>query len=213
MFTSLDPLHSYDPIEIIKQIFKLFLGGSNGASDWASRVHLAWVAFFKALPFYLINFFAKFIVFSFFFSLAMLILLIIYIRRYKEIREKMMVRILPHGGVDAESFGGSVIGNPKWEAVLKDIASSDPNKWKLAIIEADIILNDLLNKLPLPGEGIGEKLKAVERSDFDHLDQAWEAHKIRNAIAHGGSDFLLTQREAQRVIGLYKEVFNEFEMI
>ncbi len=125
----------------------------------------------------------------------------------------MMDKILPPGGEKSESFDQVMMKNIKWEAVLKDIESSDPNKWKLAIIEADIILLDLLKSMALPGDGIGEKLKAVEKSDFDHLDQAWEAHKIRNAIAHGGSDFLLTQREAQRVIGLYKEVFNEFEII
>jgi hypothetical protein len=53
----------------------------------------------------------------------------------------------------------------------------------------------------------------VAKGDFKTLDAAWEAHKIRNAIAHEGSDFVLSQRESKRVIGLYEMVFNEFNYV
>jgi hypothetical protein len=56
-------------------------------------------------------------------------------------------------------------------------------------------------------------MKSIEKSDFNSIDMAWEAHKIRNSIAHEGSDFLLNQREAKRVIGLYEIVFREFRYI
>ncbi|MEI6843499.1 MAG: hypothetical protein WCK48_03285 [bacterium] len=103
--------------------------------------------------------------------------------------------------------------NPKWQKILDHSESLNENDWRLAIIEADIMLNDLLSKLSLPGDTIGEKLKAVEKSDFTTIDNAWEAHKIRNEIAHQGSDFLLNQREARRVIELYRTVFDEFKII
>lgn len=103
--------------------------------------------------------------------------------------------------------------NPKWEKILSLIDSSNENDWRLAIIEADIMLAELLEKMQLPGETMGEKLKLIEKSDFTTLDSAWEAHKMRNAIAHQGSNFLLTQREARRIISLYQSVFDEFQMI
>jgi hypothetical protein len=81
------------------------------------------------------------------------------------------------------------------------------------VIEADIILDSLLEKLNLPGQTMGDKLKAVERSDFLTIDQAWEAHKARNNIAHQGGEFLFNQREARRIIALYGEVFKEFHLI
>jgi hypothetical protein len=62
-------------------------------------------------------------------------------------------------------------------------------------------------------ESIGEKLKVIEPSDFTNIENAWEAHKIRNQIAHEGSDFMINEREAKRVIGLYETVFREFEYI
>lgn len=101
----------------------------------------------------------------------------------------------------------------KWKEILERSTSENQSDWRLAIIEADIILAELLEKLELPGDTIGDKLKAVEKSDFLTLDYAWEAHKARNAIAHEGSDYLLNQKETRRVISLYEAVFKEFYLI
>jgi len=104
-------------------------------------------------------------------------------------------------------------GNIRWERVEELVSSSEPGNWRLAILEADIILTDIVSRMGYEGETLGDRLKQVEKSDFITLDQAWEAHKIRNTIAHEGGDFILTQREARRVVGLYEEVFREFHYI
>lgn len=102
----------------------------------------------------------------------------------------------------------------RWKKIVEKSNSQNPADWRWAIIEADIILAELLDKLQLPGSTIGEKLKAVEPSDFLTIDLAWEAHKARNAVAHqGGDDLLLNQRETRRIISLYEAVFKEFELI
>ena len=76
----------------------------------------------------------------------------------------------------------------KWEEIVKLSESQNSSDWRLAIIEADILLDELLNKLQLPGDTTGEKLNAVEPSDFTTIESAWEAHKARNVIAHEGSN-------------------------
>lgn len=101
----------------------------------------------------------------------------------------------------------------KWKKIIEKSESQNPSDWRLAIIEADIMLDDLLMQLQLPGETMGEKLKAVEPSDFLTLDLAWEAHKFRNMIAHEGQNFMVNQREIRRVIGLFEQVFKEFHLI
>jgi cbb3-type cytochrome oxidase subunit 3 len=103
--------------------------------------------------------------------------------------------------------------NDKWERVLAHIASENPSDWRLAILECDVILEEMAEVMGYRGENLGEKLKNVERSDFTKIDQAWEAHKVRNMIAHEGSDFLISEREARRVVGLYQQVFEEFKYI
>lgn len=106
-----------------------------------------------------------------------------------------------------------IFANRKWERVMSHINSMNESDWKLAILEADIMLDELLNKQGYKGDTMGEKLKQVERSDFTTIDLAWEGHKVRNAVAHEGSEYMITQREAERIIKLYEAVFKEFKYI
>ncbi|MFA6272996.1 MAG: hypothetical protein WC673_00680 [Candidatus Paceibacterota bacterium] len=109
---------------------------------------------------------------------------------------------------------GREVSHPRWEKVRDHLSSENPSDWRLAVMEADIILGEMLEKMGyIKGETIGDKLKTIEKSDFTSLDQAWEAHRIRNMIAHEGADYILTDREAKRVIGLYEQVFKEFRYI
>ena len=130
---------------------------------------------------------------------------------WREEKAKLYPSDMPKTVEPSEPVKNEKIG--RWEKIIKLSESENSSDWRLAIIEADIILDDLLEKLQLPGETMGEKLKAVEKSDFVTIELAWEAHKARNAIAHEGSNFLLNQRETRRVISLYESVFKEFRLI
>lgn len=100
--------------------------------------------------------------------------------------------------------------NDRLADVLQHIDSDNPNDWKLAIIEADIILDEILKQRGYPGASLGERLKNIAPSSLASLNDAWEAHKVRNRIAHDGADFVLTQRLAEDTISRYRKVFNEF---
>ncbi|MBX4195652.1 hypothetical protein KW796_01695 [Candidatus Parcubacteria bacterium] len=114
-------------------------------------------------------------------------------------------------GKDAEEPANAK--NERWEHVIEHINSPSAGDWRLAIIEADVMLDELLRAQGYHGDSLGEMLKGVEKSDFLTLDAAWEAHKIRNQIAHSGSDYLLNERDAKHVISLYESVFREFKII
>lgn len=103
--------------------------------------------------------------------------------------------------------------NDRWDKVMEHVSTDNPNDWRLAIIEADIMLDEIVTRMGYPGQSLGDKLKQATRGDIKNLDAAWEAHRVRNQIAHAGSDFILTQREARRVIELYGRVFEEFKFI
>ena len=103
--------------------------------------------------------------------------------------------------------------NPRWLHIESLSSGSSSSEWRQAIIEADIMLDDMLTKQGYVGESIGEKLRAVEPSDFNTLNDAWEAHKVRNQIAHQGSAFDLSDTLAQRTIARYEAVFREFGML
>ncbi len=111
------------------------------------------------------------------------------------------------------THNGKSSGNAPWHDVQTHIKSNNPNDWKLAIIEADIILGKTLESLGYAGNTIGDKLKSASVTQFRSLQDAWDAHLIRNRIAHEGGDFVLTQRMAQEAIIKYERVFLEFKVI
>lgn len=103
--------------------------------------------------------------------------------------------------------------NERWEEIVRHSSSDNPNDWRLAIIEADILLEEALDGLGLGGVTIGDKLKQVSPQFMRTLDDAWKAHRTRNEIAHRGSDFVLTRRTAQETIDQFRRVFEEFKLI
>jgi hypothetical protein len=101
----------------------------------------------------------------------------------------------------------------RWNRVEEQAGSSNPESWRLAILEADIMLSELLDIQGYKGETIADKMKQVNRAQFNSIDDAWEAHKIRNRIAHEGTKLDLTPRDVRSAIALYRRAFKEFKYI
>lgn len=99
--------------------------------------------------------------------------------------------------------------NPTWLKIKSHVSSENPANWRMAIIEADLLLEEVITQMGYQGQSLGEKMKGIEQADFPMLQLAWDAHKVRNRIAHEGEKFVLTQREARRVIDLFEVVLKD----
>ena len=97
----------------------------------------------------------------------------------------------------------------EWVSVIDNVNSDNEAQWRVAILEADRILEKVLTANGFIGETVAEQLKSIPQGRYSYLNSAWEAHKIRNVIAHEGLKFNLTSREASRVISLYEYFFRE----
>jgi hypothetical protein len=100
-----------------------------------------------------------------------------------------------------------------WESVINNLYGPSEAYWRLSIMDADSLLDAMLIDLGLSGPSVGDKLKQIDGGRMRTLNEAWEAHKIRNRIAHDGINFSISQREAQRVVYLYEQAFREFGYI
>ena len=103
--------------------------------------------------------------------------------------------------------------NERWAKTLTYLFSQSSSDWKLAIIEADSMLDGLMDRLGFRSENLGEKLKMANQDNFPSLTNAWEVHTIRNKIAHEGLSFELSQHEAKRIIALYEQIFRQYGFI
>ena len=113
----------------------------------------------------------------------------------------------------ADAVDTNGIQNPRWELIEKYYNSGNQSDWRLAIIEADIMLYDLLDRIGVLGDSIGEKLKNTNKAQMGTIDLAWRAHKVRNELAHQGSSFEINRHIVEQAIEDYRKVFSEFSYI
>ena len=100
--------------------------------------------------------------------------------------------------------------NPKWAIIKNYFAEEREEFWRMGILEADIMLDKALTERGAIGSELSYKLKSV---NLHNINDAWEAHKLRNRIAHEGSDFHLAEREARLCFNAYERVFKELKII
>lgn len=103
--------------------------------------------------------------------------------------------------------------NEKWEHIKNLAESTNPNDWRVAIIEADTILDEVLKTIGVPGANLGERLQNMDPKGFRELQTAWEAHKVRNRIAHEGTNFEITKRTVDVAIGQFEVVLRDLKYI
>lgn len=101
----------------------------------------------------------------------------------------------------------------RWQDLLNEAMSTDPKRWKMAILAADDMLGVLLTRIGYHGKTTGDQMRGIPDGAFVTLPAAWEAHRVKNFVASRASNFILTQREAFRVMKLYEQVFEEFDFI
>jgi len=103
--------------------------------------------------------------------------------------------------------------NPRWHYIQTLVESINESDWRVSIMEADSMMEEVLKESGLIGGSVGELLEEAKAGGYRNIQDAWDAHLVRNQIAHQGSDFPLTQNEARRVIKLFENFFEELGVI
>ena len=95
----------------------------------------------------------------------------------------------------------------RWSNIEQLITAKSPSAAKQAIIEADKLLEFVLKKLVNENQSLGENLKLAKDlfPSWSAYQQAWEAHKIRNALVHE-SDFEPTHSMSKDTVEKFRLV-------
>jgi len=100
----------------------------------------------------------------------------------------------------------------QWNKIKSRLDLPSEAEHKLAVIEADNILNEILGKMGYQGETLAEKLKQLTSLQLSNLDQAMESHKIRNSIVYD-PDYRLSLEQAQRALEIYEKALQELQAL
>lgn len=82
---------------------------------------------------------------------------------------------------------------------------------KVAIMEADTLLDSALKSMSMPGMTLGERLK-VACYKYPKLEKVWWAHKLRNQLVHEAS-FNLGTRQALSALDEYARALKTLNVL
>ncbi|MCJ7787023.1 hypothetical protein MUP06_02330 [Patescibacteria group bacterium] len=97
-----------------------------------------------------------------------------------------------------------------WSKIKERLESGSESEYKLAVIEADSMLSDILERMGFKGETLGNRLKQVTTDILPSIEETWEAHKIRNNIVHD-PDYKLTLDQAQKALEIYEQALRDLQ--
>ncbi|MGI6104068.1 MAG: hypothetical protein ACOYB5_01995 [Patescibacteria group bacterium] len=141
--------------------------------------------------------------------LAVLLINIIFLLVLRDIPQHLRIGIR---GMDIPAATKSKM-RKRWEKVKSLLESNNASQYKLAIIEADSIADEILSGIGYTGANMGEKLDKINKKDLDdNLESLRGAHQIRNRIVHE-ADFEVDYRMARTVIGVYENFLRYLEFL
>lgn len=100
----------------------------------------------------------------------------------------------------------------QWGKIRERLEEPAEAEWKVAVIEADMLIDDVLRRMEYPGETMGERLKSVTKEQVATLDQVWEAHKLRNRIVHD-PDVRILHRDARAAVSQFEAFLQEVNLL
>lgn len=91
----------------------------------------------------------------------------------------------------------------KWKKIQKRAESGSEAELKLAIIEADDFLSQVLDERGFEGKTFVDLIDNAGRIILPNYQEILDAHKIRNSVVYD-ADFTISQEDAKRVLSVFE---------
>ncbi|MDO8663779.1 MAG: hypothetical protein Q7K28_03010 [Candidatus Wildermuthbacteria bacterium] len=103
-----------------------------------------------------------------------------------------------------------VVGD--WLKIKARMDTGIESEYKLAVIEADAMLDDTLKRMGFGGESLGERLERLTIASLPNLEEIKAIHNVRNNIVHD-PDYRLSLEEARRVIAVFEKSLTDLQAL
>ena len=95
----------------------------------------------------------------------------------------------------------------RWDKIKKRIAAWQEADFKLAIIDADDFLAEVLEERGFAGKTIDDAIEKAGKVIAPSLDDVKRAHEVRNSIVYN-PEFRLTEETGKKTIEVYEKAIN-----
>lgn len=98
----------------------------------------------------------------------------------------------------------------KYLQIENSLKNGDEVSYRMSVIDADKLLDQVLKDLGVKGKTMGDRLKNG-RNRFKDNNDVWNAHKLRNRIVH--EEVELTYRECNLALANFKRALRDLGAI
>ncbi len=97
-----------------------------------------------------------------------------------------------------------------WNKIMARLETGLESEYKLAVIEADSMLDDTLKRMGYGGETLGERLGKLTSATLPNIEEVKKAHQTRNDVIHD-PDYRLSLDEARKVLAIHEQAFKDLQ--
>jgi len=95
----------------------------------------------------------------------------------------------------------------RWQEIENMLKRPGEMNYKIAVMEADKLLDYVLKSMTMSGKDMGERIRFASFR-FDRLRKVWWAHVLRNQLVHEAT-FSLDHATAKRAIKTFRHALEE----
>jgi len=120
------------------------------------------------------------------------------------------------GGADvpAEFFNKNkkAVLRGQWMKIRQRLEVGTELEYKIAIIEADNVIEDFIKRMGFVGENMKERLNSIPTGQIESIEDVLRAHEVRNSIIKD-NEFSVTKEVAETALAEYEEVLKPFDIL
>jgi len=125
---------------------------------------------------------------------------------YIEMKREQFLDILGHGRVSKRRSVKA------WKQIKQRMLSENQNDWKLAILESDKVLDEILKMAGYIGANTEEKLRAIIPAQLSNIEDVKMANLVSGEIMKDPT-YEITLKKAKETIEIYRIAFVELNLI
>jgi uncharacterized membrane protein YraQ (UPF0718 family) len=99
-----------------------------------------------------------------------------------------------------------------WQKTQARLETAQEAEYKLAVIEADSMLDEALKRMSFPGATVDERLQNLSAAIVANVEEVQQAHALRNNVVHD-PNFRLSLDEARKTLSVFEKAFQSLDLI
>jgi hypothetical protein len=100
----------------------------------------------------------------------------------------------------------------KWNKIIKRVEEGSEDEYKLAVLEAEETLTEVLERLGYKGETLEEKLKDLPEETISNIENLKSVSEVKEKIVYN-PEYSLSLNETKRILDIFNQSLKDLQAL